>query len=58
MDIASLSVSMSQAKLASNVSVSLAKLAMDSVSEDFQDLTKMMELSVNPNIGSNFDESV
>lgn len=58
MDIAALSVSMSQASLAQNVDISVTKLAMDSMKESAVNLTKMMELSVNPGIGSNFDVSI
>jgi hypothetical protein len=58
MDIAALSISMSQASLAQNVDISVTKLAMDSMKQNAADLTKMMELSVNPGIGSNFDVSV
>jgi Trp operon repressor len=58
MDIAALSISMSQAELAQEVGVSIAKLSMDNAAQDFEDLTKMMEQSVNPNIGSNIDISI
>ncbi len=58
MDIAALSTSMSQSLLAQNVGVSVAKLALQSANQDSENLTKMMELSVNPNVGQNFDVSI
>jgi len=51
MDVGALSISMSQASLGEKVSLSVAKLATDSFTRDSEDLTKMMELSVNPNVG-------
>lgn len=58
MDIAALSTSMSQASLGLQVGVSVAKLAMENATQDSDDLTKMMELSINPNVGNNFDQSI
>jgi len=58
MDVGALSISMSQASLGEKVSLSVAKLATDSFTRDSEDLTKMMELSVNPNVGQNFDTSI
>jgi len=58
MDIAALSISMSQALLGEQVGVSVAKLATDNFTQDSQDLTKMMEMSINPNVGVNFDVSI
>ncbi len=58
MDIESLSVNASQAFLKEQAGIAVAKMAMDSASQDAADLTKMMELSVNPSIGKNFDQSV
>ncbi|MHB8062283.1 MAG: YjfB family protein [Ruminiclostridium sp.] len=58
MDISALSTAMSQVSLGEKVGISVAKLAMDTASHDSEDLTKMMELSVNPNVGQNFDESI
>jgi hypothetical protein len=58
MDIADLSISMSQASLAQKVDISVAKLAMESMNQDAGSITKIMELSVNPGLGSNFDASV
>ncbi len=58
MDVAAVSISMSQASLAQNVNIAVAKLAMNSINQTGADLTKMMELSVNPGLGSNFDVSI
>lgn len=57
-DIDALSISMSQASLGQKVGVSVAKLAMENSTQDSAELTKMMELSVNPNVGQNFDVSI
>jgi len=58
MDIAALSTSVSQVSLGQQVGVSVAKLAMENAMQDSEELTKLMELSVNPNVGNNFDQSV
>jgi hypothetical protein len=65
MDIPSLSIALSQSKLYQEVGVSVMEMAMDSIKMQGTDLTKMMETttkimqqSVNPNIGGNIDISV
>jgi len=58
MDIAALSISMSQASLGQQVGIAVAKLAMGSTTQNVEDLTKMMEMSINPNVGVNFDVSI
>ena len=65
MDIPSLSIALSQSKLYQEVGVSVMEMAMDSIKMQGTDLTKMMEAttkimqqSVNPNIGGNIDISV
>jgi hypothetical protein len=58
MDIEALSMMKSQAAVSQNVSLAVTKLAMSTATEDSKALTKMMELSVNPNIGRNFDQSI
>ncbi len=61
MDIAALSMAMSQANLNTQVDISLMKLVKDQVEVSGQDLVEQMkglELSVNPNIGSNIDISI
>lgn len=58
MDISSLSTSMSLTNLQMNVGYSMLAKSME-VAEDTGDaITKIMEQSVNPNIGSNIDISV
>lgn len=55
MDIAALSMSLSQMKVAQEASVSVMKLAMDTAQGQMQDFTKIMEQSVNPNLGTSID---
>lgn len=65
MDIAALSMGLSQMKVAQEASVSVLKMAMDSMKGQSFDLTqmlevntKMLEQSVNPYIGGNIDISI
>ncbi|MGF7184467.1 hypothetical protein GGQ84_000550 [Desulfitispora alkaliphila] len=66
MDIAALSMSLSQMKLQQEASISVMKMAMDTQSggleklmgsslESLEASQRMMEQSVNPNLGSNLD---
>lgn len=62
MDIAALSMGLSQMKVAREASVSVLKMAMDNMKGQGVDLTrmlevntKMMEQSVNPHVGGNID---
>jgi hypothetical protein len=62
MDIAALSVNLTQMKVAQQVSVSVMKLAMDSAQSQSNDLVRLMaanaqimEQSVNPHLGANLD---
>ena len=55
MDITALSMSLSQMKVANQASISVLKLTMDTAQEQMEDMTKIMEQSVNPHIGSNLD---
>ncbi|OHW61569.1 hypothetical protein EUAN_20070 [Andreesenia angusta] len=55
MDIAALSMGLSQMKLANEVGASVMKLAMDTAKDQSAELTKMMEMSVNPHIGGSID---
>ena len=64
MDIAALSMNISQMKVAQEASVSVLEMAIDSMKGQSVDLTqilevntKMMEQSVNPHIGENIDIS-
>lgn len=55
MDIAALSIAMSQFEFRQSASVSIAKLTMDTVQEGMDRQIQIMEQSVNPNIGTNID---
>jgi hypothetical protein len=55
MDIAALSTSMSQASLAQAVGIKLVNLAKDQAVQQGNDVVKMMEQSVNPNLGGKID---
>lgn len=65
MDIAALSMGLSQMKVAQEASMSVMKMAMDSAEAQAIDLTqmlevstKMMEQSINPHIGGSIDISL
>jgi hypothetical protein len=62
MDIAALSMAMSQNKIMSDVGTAVLSKAIDTGEQMGQSIVNMidrsMELSVNPNIGSNIDISV
>jgi hypothetical protein len=58
MDIAALSVYMSQANLSQQVSIAVTKKVMDVSDENCQNMIKMLETSVNPNLGVNLDVRV
>lgn len=58
MDIASLSTALASQELSTAVSMAVTKLTMDSIEQNGANLAesmKQMELSVNPNVGSNID---
>ena len=55
MDIAALSMSLSQMKVANQASISVLKLTMDTAQNQMNDFAKVMEQSVNPHIGGNID---
>lgn len=55
MDIAALSMGLSQMKLANEVGASVLKMAMDSGESSMDGMVQMMEQSVNPHIGSSID---
>ena len=62
MDVAVLSMGLSQMKVAQQASISVMKMAMDTAKMQTADLTKMleantkmMEQSVNPHLGANID---
>ena len=65
MDIAALSMGLSQIRIAQQVNISVMKMSMDSAKTQMTDLTQMMESntkimeqSVNPHIGGNIDISL
>lgn len=58
MDIAALSMAMAQTKVTTQASTQVLKLSMDQAETTGRELTKMMELSVNPNLGANLDISI
>lgn len=58
MDIAALSMALSQMNVGTQVSMGVTKLSMDTGKQTGQamaDMLKSMELSVNPNVGSNIN---
>jgi hypothetical protein len=57
-DIPSLSMAMSQNKVMSDVGVAMLDMSLDNFTEAGDTMTKLMEQSVNPNIGGNIDVSV
>jgi len=65
MDIAALSMGLSQMKISQSAGLAVMKMAMNQATGESTDIlelldanTKMLELSVNPSVGSNFDVSV
>lgn len=62
MDIAGLATSLSQVNTVSQVSVAMLSKSLDTSEQQGASLISMMdrsmELSVNPNVGGNFDMSV
>lgn len=58
MDITALSTGLSQSNLMSQVSASVLKLSMDTVEQSMDNMIKMMETSVNPNLGGTIDISI
>ena len=58
MDITQLAVSNSQSQLMYNVSVAMMAKSLDTMQTAGDNMVKMMEQSVQPNLGSNFDMTV
>lgn len=58
MDIAALSSSMSLADVNSQVGIAVLAKNLDTIEELGDGMKKMMELSVNPNLGANIDVTV
>lgn len=55
MDIAGMSVSMNQSNIMQNVNLSVMRKSLDQMQQNGDALIKMMEASVNPNVGQNID---
>ncbi len=55
MDIAGFSMVSSQANLASQVSLAVAKMAMTTATENTEQLAKLMQASVEPGKGASID---
>ena len=53
-----LSTIMSQNKIMESVGTAMLSNSIDVASAEMADLTKSMELSVNPSIGANFDVAI
>ncbi len=53
--IADMSVAMSQNQLMTDVGIALLDKALDQFEENGDQITKMMEASVTPNLGQNID---
>ncbi len=57
-DIASLSMVMANNRVQNDVGTALLAKSLDTFEQSGEDMVKMMELSVNPAVGANFDASV
>lgn len=57
-DIATLSTIMAQREVMSDFNTAMLSKSLDTFKATGSELTKMMELSVNPDVGANFDMSV
>ena len=55
MDIASLSMGLAQQNLLTQVSIAVLDQTLETVSSNSETLTKMMEHSVQPELGQNID---
>lgn len=55
MDIAALSTSLGQSSLAQAVGIKVLNLAKDQAVQQSNDLVRMLEMSVHPNLGKNLD---
>ena len=58
MDIAAISMAMSQQNLMTNVNVALLSQSLDTIESIGTDMVKMMEQSVQPNLGKNIDITI
>lgn len=55
MDVAGLSMDLSSTRVINDVQVAVLKKSLDTLESNGDDLTKMMEASVTPNLGQNID---
>ena len=55
MDIAALSMAMAQSNVQIQASTQVLKMSMEQTETTCNQLTKLMELSVNPGLGANLD---
>ncbi|WDC83289.1 YjfB family protein [Caloramator sp. mosi_1] len=58
MDIAALSINLNQAKVAQQPSIAVMKLAMETGKQTANEQVKMIEKSIDPNLGKIIDVSV
>ena len=59
MDVAALSMVMSQASVQQNIGIAVMKMAMDTGKENAAQITETMKIVAgDPNLGGNFDVSV
>ena len=58
MDIAGVSMAMSQSKVNNQASIQLMKIAMDTGKENAASMTQMLQQAVNPNVGQHLDVRV
>lgn len=58
MDIAALSMNLASIDTSSRVGVAVLAKGLESVEEMGEGIQKMMEMSVNPGVGANFDVSL
>lgn len=58
MDIAGLSTALTTTQVASDVSVAVLKKSLDTLDTTGENMIKMMESSVYPNLGQNIDYSI
>lgn len=58
MDIAALSINLNQAKVAQQASIAVMKLVMETGKQTANEQVKMIEKSIDPNLGKIIDVSV
>ncbi len=58
MDIAALSMGLSQMQVAQEAGISVMKIAMDTATSQSKDLSKMMEQMATPHLGGTIDISL